>query len=97
MDYDGTSRFSAPISITNNGSGKLNLYPNPTTGDVLYIDGVENPNDIVMMNQFGQLVSNTAVSSISQNQVSMDVSQLRSGMYFIKDLNTLEQYKVIVP
>ena len=66
------------ISSDINSQAELNLYPNPVVNK-LYIDGISQTFDVVVTNLQGQIIkSETKLSN------SIDLSELRSGVYIIK-------------
>lgn len=81
-DINGCSDTSAaffyiPESITEANAKGINIYPNPTAGDV-YITGLDNtkPTNIAIYNSMGQLVLNRTVTG---KYLSIDT--LPKGMY----------------
>ncbi len=59
----------------------LNVYPNPTNSNYIYIDGInlQANSNVLVLNSIGQEVNVTY--EIERNKI--DVSKLTSGMYFL--------------
>ena len=65
------------------------IYPNPTNSQVT-VEGSENEwNDIIIYNLLGTDVTElTAKTIISDSKLSIDLSQLKPGIYFMKTKTT---------
>ena len=73
------------LSIHEYEGADLNLYPNPTS-DNIFIDLSSIKFDIEkvsMYNEVGQVVNINDLFILNNNMVEIDVSKLRSGIYFI--------------
>ena len=66
---------------------KCNIYPNPAN-DRLYIEAESEINDVVIYNVYGR-VQNLRNSETQKLRISVDLSNLNAGVYFIK-INTNE-------
>ena len=66
---------------------KCNIYPNPAN-DRLYIEAESEINDVVIYNVYGR-VQNIRNSETQKLRISVDLSNLNAGVYFIK-INTNE-------
>lgn len=77
----------ASLGLNDNvaASAKLKAYPNPT-GNVLNLSGV-SINQIVAYDLLGKQVMNTSFTG--QNEVTLDVSSLQTGMYLLSVTNDL--------
>ena len=80
----------------------MNVYANPVREDVLQMtyEGTENAQaQLYIYNTLGTLVARqTITSTVGNNQINVDVSQLSNGVYFIKKDNepiTIQQKFVI--
>jgi subtilisin len=87
-DEEHSSNWSASAFFTTNSlddylMGKIALYPNPAKAyvDVRFSDNDINMTDIEVYDVYGKLLYMTAVSD---NPTRIDVSQLASGLYFVK-------------
>lgn len=74
---------------------QLTIYPNPTHG-ILFLEGDLNYVDIEVTSVTGQVVMKSTVSD--KNQVSLDLSVLNDGIYFVqvrkeKELHTFKVIK----
>jgi hypothetical protein len=80
------------LGIGNPASAAFNIYPNPTTGMLnITANGAYN---ITLLNAAGQIVKEVNM----QNAVTIDLSQLEKGIYFMKaaDGNSLVFRKIVV-
>jgi subtilisin family serine protease len=70
--------------IENELSNKVNIYPNPTTGELkITTSDIRNPiSDITIFDVSGRIQK--AENRISNIEVILDISHLNSGLYFIK-------------
>ena len=60
-------------------------YPNPTNGNVtIKVSNASLQNGIIITDVLGRTYSSNAVKKIYSNQVKLDLSNFRSGVYFIK-------------
>ena len=85
-DYNGDFEYSLIRSITTSSLNTvLYLYPNPTTG-LIYIEGVKkSSSNLLVHNIFGENVSQlTQMIRLSENQISLDLSSVKNGIYFLK-------------
>lgn len=80
--YAGPSLGLNDKATTN---AKLKAYPNPT-GNVLNLSGV-SINQVVAYDLLGKQVMNTSFAG--QNEVTLDVSSLQTGMYLLSVTNDL--------
>ena len=81
-------------SADNPGEGKIQLYPNPTTGKV-NIQGLEQGTRVQVFNQIGVLISNL---NAERSLETITLENQPAGMYLIvltKNAQMLGQYKVI--
>ena len=73
-------------SISENTTS-LNIYPNPAN-DRLYIEAESEINDVVVYDVYGR-AQNLRISESQNLRISINVSELNAGIYFIK-INTNE-------
>jgi formylmethanofuran dehydrogenase subunit D len=81
-------------SADNTGEGKIQFYPNPTTGKV-NIQGLEQGTRVQVFNQIGVLISNL---NAERSLETITLENQPAGMYLIvltKNAQMLGQYKVI--
>ncbi len=62
-------------------SSKINIYPNPTDG-LVWISGVSNISSIELIGSLGTIIK--TIPNDGQNELSLDLSDLRSGVYQVK-------------
>ncbi|MBU8893785.1 MAG: choice-of-anchor D domain-containing protein [Bacteroidales bacterium] len=70
---------------------KRSVYPNPAV-DKIYLKGFQNNNTIKIYNAIGALVLE---KNLEDNLLEIDISEFRSGIYFIKSSNIKETIKFI--
>lgn len=69
---------------------KLIMYPNPTSNKVNLVGNSIKVKDIKIYNIFGQeITSLTRVTSMTNDKITIDLSMLSSGMYFVKIKGTI--------
>lgn len=72
------------LSAQNFDGIALKVYPNPTNA-LLNISGIEDAGNLQIIDSLGRVVSE---QTTSENQLQIDVSQLKPGMYFVVMENT---------
>jgi len=55
----------------------LNVYPNPATGETVYIQGLQKPTDYIITNTTGQTVAKGLTME------AVEISSLQPGIYFL--------------
>ena len=78
--YEFDFSNSDPLSNSSFVNSDINMYPNPVI-DILVLENMSNVKDISIFNVTGQLIK--SVSNLN-NTINLDVSQLITGVYFIK-------------
>ncbi len=82
-------------TIRNTGDLMFNLFPNPTRDMITISWSKENiePANIYVFNAFGQVVEEFqfGITSAGMQTVSLDVSKLEQGTYFVK-INSDQRY-----
>lgn len=92
-DYDGTIHTFAPkFFMIDNVVSTIKLYPNPAE-DIITVEG--NTNELSVLRMYNILgvdvTANVVLTSNSNNKMQLDISNLASGVYFVKtDLQTLK-------
>ncbi|NOQ26342.1 MAG: choice-of-anchor D domain-containing protein [Bacteroidales bacterium] len=79
------------IGIEDIKANKLLVYPNPAR-QIIYLKGFENINTIKIYNAIGVLVLE---KNLENNLTEIDISEFRSGIYFIKSTNINKTIKFI--
>lgn len=69
---------SLSSSIEDNAKDEFRIYPNPTDGNMVYIEGINPKSDINVYSLSGQLIP------CHYNGVQLDISSLPSGIYLVK-------------
>ena len=76
----GAIEYQAPLNINGFEKKLLNLYPNPTNGEIKFV----NSNEIEIaeiFNIFGQL---TKTFNLISGENRLDISNISDGIYFVK-------------
>jgi len=81
VDFDGQFEYSNLVAVRFDSKEKdlLNLYPNPNSNNLLYID-TNQAGDIQIFNTLGQLL----ISTPQPNGGQINISALSAGTYFVK-------------
>ncbi len=72
---------SCTAGIEDQSTASLNLYPNPTENE-LTLDGLNSTSSISIVSMNGQVMN--SYSNINSESFEMNVSNLDSGIYFVK-------------
>lgn len=72
------------------GNNEIRIYPNPAK-DQVTIDGIENTENIQLINMMGQVVKQ--FNHVNES-VTVNVSELPAGMYFVRMGNTVKKLMV---
>lgn len=75
------------VGISEQVADKLRVFPNPS-GDIIYIEGLKNNDQIEIRNELGQIVYQ-AESQMDFNYV--DVHQFSNGLYFVHRKDSLQE------
>lgn len=70
-------RIPTIMSVSEIELNRINLYPNPSDGNV-FINSENEVNQVMVLNSQGQLIQTKAIDS----QNSFDISDLQQGIYF---------------
>jgi len=81
---DSSNIISVVITgLTENNVPEFSIYPNPGKGQFeIIFNNLQNATDIKIINTLGETIMQKQIKM--QTQTSFDLSQFRSGMYFIK-------------
>jgi hypothetical protein len=82
-----TNLKSSSLSVVGSENEELVLYPSPVS-DILYFKGIEDFTKVEIINSVGQLVNSIAIDDAAGFSINM--SELKSGMYFVKLINAVE-------
>ena len=97
-DYSGNSTTSQvevtvfdPLSISENNLENIFLFPNPVE-DILNIQNIYSNSKISMFDILGKNYEINAINNFDNNSISIDISDLEEGLYFlqIEDMNTAQ-------
>jgi len=93
-DYDGNFEYSKEVSVNliSTQEASVFIYPNPTKG-VLTIQGdVSELEELVISNVLGQsVISLLNVISRKENQIIIDLSHLKKGVYTVKTKSSVNK------
>jgi len=90
-EVNNTGATTDVFAVTGNGTTELYIYPNPATTQ-LTITASSVISEITITNLLGQTVYSSQYSGGSQ--ASIDVSELPSGVYFVK-VNGTDVRKIV--
>ncbi len=80
-----TSNCSGIISLNNLQNNQIKIYPNPTKGRIFIQNLIKTTNNsIIIKNILGETI---LTSKSRKSLVSLDISQLENGVYFIEIYN----------
>jgi len=96
FSYGNIKSYSNEINVQFSpyyGTPKLLAYPNPATS-IIYIENKENTYNLVdakinIINMMGTVVNTNNFSTINPNLISIDVSNLAIGTYFVNIITDL--------
>ena len=83
-DLDGKADFSKVIALQSNGKSKVKIYPT-SVSEILVIEGATN---FDVINMTGQITISQRNEGASEQRNSVNVSQLASGIYIVKGMDT---------
>lgn len=78
------------INTVTSGSNELkltdfvNMYPNPTSGKVIFTNSNHQNYTISVFNEIGQKVVNNVSLNPNMDQLELDLSQLPAGLYYVE-------------
>jgi hypothetical protein len=90
VDNNGTFSYSKILSVKTKEQSRISAYPNPVSKEltVTITADLNAHEQISIYDASGRLVKNQTIQLVQGiNQVRLDVSSLRSGMYMIKSGN----------
>ncbi len=78
-----------PLSISENNFENIFVYPNPVK-DILNIQNIYSSSKISVFDILGKNYEINAINNFESNSLSIDISGLEKGLYFLKfeDINT---------
>ncbi len=89
----GTSNFSACTTTEIAQIDPLNYisaYPNPASEQITF-DGIAGVQEIVVFNSIGEVVATQSLNGATE-QISLNVANLNTGLYFVKMSNGSKTY-----
>ncbi len=71
---------------------EVKVYPNPTS-NILIIQGIENlKGEMTISNSIGQVVKDVKSSESENNQLTVDLSNLDTGVYYLRVGSTVKKF-----
>lgn len=92
----GIFKYTGPGFLSNkefNSTSEFSVYPNPTNG-VIKVASANAINKIAIYDMLGKEVFNKNFSNTS-NEVSVDLSEIKTGIYFLKATSSNERVQTI--
>ncbi len=80
----GDIKYSDIVWVKDSGSNAISLYPNPAVNSIV-LSGLKNSSSYRIINAMGQIVMQ---QKINGNSFSVDVAELKRGLYFIEIVST---------
>lgn len=71
------------VGIKDLSTGSMSLYPNPV-GDHLILDGINQLSSLAIIASDGRIILAKADLRITSGRINLEVSDLKSGVYYIK-------------
>ena len=93
-DFDGQFEYSQIImvNIQQLSNSKIEIYPNPSTNQIIIKGSSNELKETLIYNRLGQNVTSLVNQVITnENQLVIDLSKLKSGMYYIKTKTTVNK------
>lgn len=87
IDFNGKPTYSKIRSITmeNAGNSLIKIFPNPITNQLTIIGDASELEEVKIYDSYGKDVTNRMkILNRSGNQMSVDLSRLSNGLYFVK-------------
>ena len=72
----------------------LQIYPNPTTGELTIDNGQLTINNVEVFDIYGRKLNNYQLSIVN-SQLKINISHLPAGIYFIKVYTELPHFQTI--
>jgi uncharacterized delta-60 repeat protein len=83
VDNDGKSYFSKTVLVKISANEQLELYPNPAD-NLIYVHRSSNGSSILIMDAGGKVVKTVALNN-TDAAITIDISSLSKGVYFINN------------
>ena len=89
-DFDGQFEYSIVRSVNfeNIESNNVQLYPNPTSDQIVIVGDEMELSEINIFNTLGQNMNIFTTIQHNEKKVTVDMSNLSTGMYYIKTKTT---------
>jgi hypothetical protein len=95
VDFDGQFEYTDIRSVVFGNAGSLTIYPNPTN-QILNVKvpvGMDENSVIEIVNGVGQVVRSISNNDVSKSILTLNVSDLSLGYYFIQIRTSTDQYR----
>lgn len=85
-DFDGTFAYSQVVAVElgNVGGSEVNVYPNPTTGQLTLSGAEVELTEIQVLDVLGQDVTSSLNIVRRDQQIKLDLTGLPSGIYMVR-------------
>ncbi len=97
---DNVNVFAESLGISDNELAGVSLYPNPTSKfvNIALNNTIGNLYQIKIINSLGQVIQEVEKTSLnSSNEITIDVSNLNSGLYFVNiEIDNLSTVKKLL-
>jgi len=100
VDTDGKYNYSKTVVIKYNAGSQLYIYPNPSASNTIFIatNGEANRiKQLKLLDASGKLLKTISVNNIHEKNISIDISNLNTGIYFIQAIGnqTVESVRFV--
>ena len=95
FDFDGQFEYSQirSVNIQQLPNSQIEIYPNPLTNEIIITGNANELKEVLIYNTLGRNVTSVTNQVIlNETQLVIDISQLSSGIYYVKTKTTA--YKV---
>ena len=73
------------VSVKETDGLNVSIYPNPISEGSLFLTGIQVNNDVVVYNATGSIVK--TLPNVKSTNISIDINDLKQGVYFLKGEN----------
>lgn len=83
IDIDGKLSYSKVLMVNLSLDGQLAVYPNPASESIT-VHCTNNKGSLLLLDATGRLVKTIVINESGDISTSVDISQLKTGMYFVR-------------
>jgi Secretion system C-terminal sorting domain len=95
VDTKGKFKYSNVVTLVNDGSGSISIYPNPTASELnIDLKQMKGASTIILLNSSGQIMQQIQAE---QNLSTLNLDTYAAGTYMLKVINKQQQfvYKIL--